>query len=118
MEKAMGVTSALMTTARADAEIRLAQLGEEKLLTFMGSMAAASLLRTDSADAFEKSVSGAQSLKFMEYANADPAKGFVMNAIYLKAQVKACIIEDCKSLGFAAAYNVAKGDTAFEGLAT
>ncbi|KAI3488589.1 hypothetical protein L1887_47354 [Cichorium endivia] len=84
--------SSLMTTARADAEIRLAQLGEEKLLTFMGSMAAASLFRTDSADAFEKSVSGAQSLKFMEYANVDPAKGFVMNESYLKAQVKAGII--------------------------
>ena len=118
MEKAMGVTSALMTTARADAEIRLAQLGEEKLLTFMGSMAAASLFRTDSADAFEKSVSGAQSLKFMEYANVDPAKGFVMNESYLKAQVKAGIIEDCKRSGFAAAYNEAKGEKAFEGLAT
>ncbi|HCF6591520.1 TPA: chromosome partitioning protein, partial [Pseudomonas aeruginosa] len=118
MEKAMGVKSTLMTTARADAEIRLAQLGEEKLLTFISSMAAATLFRTDSADAFEKSVSGAQALKFMEYAKVDPAKGFVMNESYLKAQVKAGIIEDCKRSGFAAAYNEAKGDKAFEGLSS
>lgn len=117
MEQAMGVTGTLMTTERAEAEIRLAQLGEEKLLTFMGSMAAASLFRTDSADAFEKSVSGAQSLKFMEYANVDPAKGFVMNERYLKAQVKAGIVEDCKRSGFAAAYNKAMGEKAFDGLA-
>lgn len=118
MEKAMGVTSSLMPTARADAEIRLAQLGEEKLLTFMGSMAAASLFRTDNADAFEKSVSGAQSLKFMEYAQVDPAKGFAMNETYLKAQVKTGIIEDCKRSGFATAYNEVKGEKAFEGLTT
>lgn len=92
-----------MPTARTDVEIRLAQLGAEKLLTFMGSMAAASLFRTDSADAFENSVSGALSIKFMEYPQLDPAKGFTMNEAYLKAQVKAGIIEDCKRSGFATA---------------
>ncbi|MDX1296627.1 MAG: PRTRC system ParB family protein [Pseudomonas sp.] len=116
MEKAMGLTGMLMTTARAEVEIRLAQLGEEKLLTFMGSMAAASLFRTDSSDQFDWSVSGAQALKFMEYANADPATAFVMNESYLKAQVKAGIIEDCKRSGFADAYNSAKGEKAFDGL--
>jgi PRTRC genetic system ParB family protein len=116
MEKAMDVTGMLQTTARVAVEVRLAQKGEQKLLELLASMAASSLLRTDGADAFEKSVSGAQSLGLIEYANADPAKAFVMNESYLKAQVKAGIVEDCKRSGFAVAYNAAKGEKAFETL--
>jgi hypothetical protein len=39
-----------------------------------------------------------------------------MNESYLKAQVKAGIVEDCKRSGFAVAYNAAKGEKAFETL--
>lgn len=119
MEKALGLAgnTALQQNQRGPVEVRLAALGEEKLLEIMARMAAASLLRNDSADQFDKSVSGAQALTFIEHANADPAKAFVMNEGYLKAQVKAGIVEDCKRSGFAAAYNAAKGEKAFEALA-
>lgn len=118
MEKAIGVKNSLQPTRRVAVEVQLAKLGEEKLLNLLSGMAASSLLRTDNADAFENSVSGAQALGVIEYANADPAKAFVMNEAYLKAQVKAGIVEDCKLSGFAEAYNKAKGEKAFEALAT
>jgi len=117
MEKAMGVTGMLQATARVAVEVRLAQMGEQKLLELLASMAASSLLRTDGADAFENSVSGAQSLGLIEYAKADPAKAFAMSESYLRAQVKAGIVEDCKRSGFAVAYSAAKGEKAFETLA-
>lgn len=118
MEKAIGVKSSLLPSHRVEIEVKLAAFGEEKLLTLLSGMAASSLLRTDNADAFEKSVSGAQALGVIEYAKADPAKTFVMNEGYLKAQVKAGIVEDCKRSGFAEAYNSAKGEKSFEALAT
>ncbi|MCY1516415.1 PRTRC system ParB family protein [compost metagenome] len=118
MESGLGVESSMAATKRADLEVALAKRPEEELLRLLSSMAASTVFRVDGADLFDKSVAGSQSLAYIEHAGAEPVQHFQMNEAYLKAQVKAGIVEDCKRSGFVAKYNEIHGDKAFEKLAT
>lgn len=118
MEDGLGITSSLQQRERAKVEVKLAQRTEEDLFKLLSSMAASTVFRADPADQFDMSVSGSQSLAFIAHGGAKPVDLFVMNEAYLKAQVKAGIIEDCKRSGFAAKYNEVHGDKAFDKLAT
>ncbi|MBG6289824.1 PRTRC system ParB family protein [Pseudomonas nitroreducens] len=119
MEGNLGIQGrGLTSNQRADLEVKLAQRTEDDLMRLLSSMAACSVFRTDATDQFDKSVSGSQSLAFIQHAGIQPVEHFQMNEAYLKAQVKASIVEDCKRSGFAEKYNEVNGEKAFEKLAT
>lgn len=74
------------------------------------------MLRRDGSDSFAKSISGAQSLAFIQAAQMNATDFFQMTEEYLKALTKPAIIQDCKASGFAAKFDEAKGDKAFSKL--
>lgn len=116
LDSKVGAKPSLIKDDRAKLEIELAKKGQEALMTLMSDVASLTVLRNDPGDRFDKSVSGSQSVAFMEHSTLDPTDYFLMNESYLKAQVKAGIVEDCAKSGFALKYNEVKGDKAFQKL--
>ena len=116
MEAGLGIETSIQQTGRALIEVQLARRTEEELLKALSSMAASTVYRSDNAEQFDKSVSGSQSLAFIAHAGANPVDSFLMNEAYLKAQVKAGIVEDCKRSGFMTKFNEVNGEKAFDKL--
>lgn len=102
---------------RAKKEVELAQRSEEELLVLLTQMAAQTVNRSDATDSFNTSLSGSQSLAYIQHANLDPTDFFEMSEDYLKSLVKAGIVEDCNQSGFAAKYDEVHGEKAFATLA-
>jgi len=118
LSQQLGVKASFISDQRSELEARLAKKSQEELLTLLGYVASLTVKRKDNNDSFERSVSGSQSLAIMEHSNLDPTDFFQMNEAYLKAQVKAGIVEDCSRSGFAVKYNEANGDKAFQKLSS
>lgn len=118
LSQKLGVEASFISDQRSELEARLAKKSQEELLTLLGYVASLTVKRKDNNDSFERSVSGSQSLAIMEHSNLDPTDFFQMNEAYLKAQVKAGIVEDCSRSGFAVKYNEANGNKAFQKLSS
>jgi ParB family transcriptional regulator, chromosome partitioning protein len=118
IEKGLGFSSMSQKDKRAKLEISLASKPVEELTILMQKLAAVTVFRTDSGDQFENSMSGSQSLAFIEFTGMDPKDHFLMSAEYLKTLTKAGIIEELKRSGFEAKYNEVKGEKAFKQLST
>lgn len=106
----------LSNFSRANFEVQLSALPVEALEQLLCDIAATSVLRRDGSDSFAKSISGAQSLAFIQAAQMNATDFFQMTEEYLKALTKPAIIQDCKVSGFAAKFDEAKGDKAFSKL--
>lgn len=117
MKKAIGIPSGLASYSRADFEAVLAQQPVEKLEGFLVQLAACSVFRKDSADQFQKSTAGAQSLNVIKATGMNPVDYFKMSESYLKALTKAGVIADCKASGFDVKYDEIKGEKEFAKLA-
>lgn len=118
MRAAVGFPSTLASYNRAAFEVELAKRPIEELEGFLTRMAAASVFRKDVNDQFGSSVSGAQSLAFIQAASMNPVNHFVVNERYLKALTKSGVIADCQASGFSEQYDQANGDKAFSKLSS
>lgn len=107
----------LSNFSRANFEVQLAAMPVETLEQLLCDIAATSVLRRDSSDSFAKSISGAQSLAFVQASEMNPTDFFQMTEEYLKALTKPGIIQDCKASGFDKKFDEIKGDKAFSKLA-
>jgi hypothetical protein len=101
---------------RSSLETALASKPIEELQQLMQTIAGLTVYRTDSADQFERSMSGSQSLAFIEHAGLQPKDHFLMNEEFLKTLTKAGVIEECRRAGFDVKYNQVLGDKAFKQL--
>ena len=106
----------LSNFSRASFEVKLSSLPVEVLEQLLCDIAATSVLRRDSSDSFAKSISGAQSLAFVQATQMNPTDFFQMTEEYLKALTKPGIIHDCKASGFDVKFDGIKGDKAFSKL--
>lgn len=109
----LGVANHLTSEKRSEIEIELAKRSVEELTLLLQKMASCTVYRADPSDQFEKSVSGSQSIAFIEFADLHPKDFFKMSADYLKTLVKAGVVEELKRSGFDAKYKAVKGDKAF-----
>lgn len=115
-ETLLGVTTMTQRTSRSSLETLLAAKPVEELNQLMQSIAGLTVYRTDSADQFERSMSGSQSLAFIEHAGLKTKDHFLMNEEFLKTLTKAGVIEECRRSGFESKYNQVLGDKAFKQL--
>ncbi|MEE6438332.1 MULTISPECIES: PRTRC system ParB family protein [Pseudomonas] len=118
MQKVIGLPSTMYGHERANAEAALAMRPVEELQSFLSQLAACTVFRRDISDQFQKSISGAQSLAFIQAAGMDPVDHFKMTESYLKALTKAGVIADCKASGFDVKYDEVKGEKEFAKLTT
>ncbi len=109
----LGVKNHLTAENRSQIEVELAKRSVDDLTLLLHKMASCTVYRRDLSDQFEKSVSGSQSLAFIEFADLNPKGFFKMTADYLKTLVKAGVVEELKRSGFEAKYKAEKGDKAF-----
>lgn len=117
LEPVIKFPTGLSSYNRAEFEVELARRPVGDLDDILNHLAALTVLRRDSNDAFAKSLSGAQSLAFIEMAGMDATEHFSMNEEYLKALTKSGIVADCKASGFDVKYDEVKGDKEFAKLA-
>ena len=115
-ENLLGVTTMTQRSNRSSLETALASKPIEELQQLMQTIAGLTVYRTDSADQFERSMSGSQSLAFIEHAGLQPKDHFLMNEEFLKTLTKAGVIEECRRAGFDVKYNQVLGDKAFKQL--
>ncbi|HCF2446926.1 TPA: PRTRC system ParB family protein [Pseudomonas aeruginosa] len=115
-EMLLGVTTMTQRSSRSSLETLLAAKTVEELNQLMQSIAGLTVYRTDSADQFERSMSGSQSLAFIQHAGLQTKDHFLMNEEFLKTLTKAGVIEECRRSGFEAKYNQVLGDKAFKQL--
>jgi PRTRC genetic system ParB family protein len=118
IKKRLGVGDFISDSDRCKVEVKLAEQDESELLELLTNLASVTPFRNDNADAFERSLSGSQSIAYIKHEGMKPVEHFQMSESYLKSLVKAGIIEDCKRSGFEAHYNEVKGDKAFSKLAS
>lgn len=116
VESGLGVSSRLQTDKRVEMEIQLAAKSVEELTSLMQRLAAVTVFRRDGADLFEKSVSGSQSIGFIQFTGLEPVNFFKMSAEFLKTLTKAGAVEELKRSGFEAKYTKDRGDKAFKQL--
>lgn len=115
-ETLLGVTTMTQRSNRSSLEAGLATKQVEELHLLMQRLASLTVYRTDSADQFENSMSGSQSLAFIQHAGLQTKDHFLMNEEFLKTLTKAGVIEECRRSGFEAKYNQVLGDKAFKQL--
>ncbi|WP_412763310.1 PRTRC system ParB family protein (plasmid) [Pseudomonas aeruginosa] len=118
IKKKLGMPEAMLDSSRCNVEVELAKLEESELLELLTNLASCTTFRNDSADSFEKSLPGSQSIAYIKHEGMQPVEHFQMSENYLKSLVKAGIIADCKRSGFEAKYNEVHGDKAFVKLST
>lgn len=115
-ETLLGVTTMTQRSNRSSLEAVLATKPVEELHLLMQRLASLTVYRTDSADQFENSMSGSQSLAFIQHAGLQTKDHFLMNEEFLKTLTKAGVIEECRRSGFDVKYNQVLGDKAFKQL--
>lgn len=91
----------------------LARLPIEELIAATTSIASLTVWRTDSSDQLENHAPHQNAARYAEARKVDRSSYLAVTPEYLKAQVKAGVIEDCKKSGFVEAYDLEKGEKAF-----
>lgn len=95
----------------------LARLEAKKLYDAMNQMASLTVWKRDSAQQMERHPAYQNAARYAQANGIQRDKYLAVTPDYLKAQVKAGVIEDCRRSGFSATYDAKHGEGAFATLA-